>query len=178
MTSTVVFPLLLAAVMLSRFSPPPQTGNHRSAPKVASHCSAREKVIFSCSTSKSKVVSLCASAGLDAASGYMQYRFGAVGAKPELVYPQAQEHPKDHFKSGTLMYSGGGGAYLEFNSGEYKYVLFTGIGKGWEREGVVVSKSGQQAALLECHGPWDSEIGPAFFDQAGIPPANDDFEIP
>jgi hypothetical protein len=178
MTSTVVFGLLLAAITLSSFSPPAQTGDHKPAPKVPSHCSAQEKVIFSCSTSKSKVVSLCASAGLDAASGYMQYRFGAVGAQPEFVYPQAQEHPKDHFKSGTLMYSGGGGAYLEFNNGEYKYVLFTGIGKGWEREGVVVSKSGKQAALLECHGPWDSEIGPAFFEQAGIPAANDDFEIP
>ena len=108
----------------------------------------------------------------------MQYRFGAIGLKPEFVYPKAQEHPKDHFKSGTLMYSGGGGAYVEFNNGEYKYVIFAGIGKGWEREGVVVSKSGKQIALLECHGRWDSEIGPDFFDRAAIPPANDDFEIP
>jgi hypothetical protein len=177
----MINPLLLALLLAALMPSAPfqaQTRGHRPPRKVPSHCSAQEKVIFSCSMAKGKVVSLCSSPGLNASSGYLQYRFGAIGSQPELVYPETQEHPKDHFKSGTLMYSGGGGAYLEFNHGEYKYVVFTGIGKGWEREGVVVSKSGKQVALLECQGPWASEIGPDFFDRAGIPPANDEFEIP
>ena len=178
MAKTALLTLLLAALIPCGTVQAPQARGHRPPRKAPSHCSEQEKVIFSCSTSKGKVVSLCSSSSLDAASGYLQYRFGAIGSKPELVYPETQQHPKDHFKSGTLMYSGGGGAYLEFNNGDYKYVVFTGIGKGWEREGVVVSKSGKQIALLECQGPWDSEIGPDFFEHSGIPAANDDFEIP
>lgn len=168
--------VLLLAAVAANFSGSPKMPT--AASSIPSHCSAQEKVIFSCKTSKAKVVSLCASPNLDATTGYMQYRFGAVGLKPEFVYPESQGHPKDHFKSGTLVYSGGGGAYLEFNNGEYKYVVFTGIGKGWEKEGVVVSKSAKQVAVLECRGQWDSEIGPDLFDRLAIPPANDDFEIP
>jgi hypothetical protein len=160
------------------FAAPLLAGQIAQAASIPSHCSAQEQVIFSCKTSKTKVVSLCASSPLTASSGYMQYRFGPPGSKPELVYPQNQVHPKGHFKSGTLTYSGGGGAYLEFNQGEYKYVLFSGVGKGWEKEGVVVSKSGKQVAVLECRGEWDSQMGPDFFERAAIPPADDDFEIP
>jgi hypothetical protein len=108
----------------------------------------------------------------------MQYRFGLQGLKPEFVFPQSPDHPKKYFRSGTLMYSGGGGAYLEFSSNDYKYVIFTGIGKGWEKEGVVVSKGGKQIALLRCQSPSVSELGPDLFEHAGIPDAGGDFEIP
>lgn len=175
MLNAAALKLLMAAVMAT-FSKSARMPT--AAPSVPSHCSGQEKVIFSCKTSKTKTVSLCASPVLNATSGYLQYRFGVVGSKPEFVYPETQEHPKDHFQSGTLMYSGGGGAYLEFNNGEYNYVVFTGIGKGWEKEGVEVSKAGKQIAVLECHGQWDSEIGPDFFDRAAIPAANDSFDIP
>ena len=145
---------------------------------VHSHCSPQEKVIFSCPTSKSKVVSVCASSELTATSGYMQYRFGRLGTPPEFVYPQTQDHPKSHFQSGTLMYSGGGGAYLEFSNGDYKYVIFTGVGKGWEKEGVVVSQSSKQISVLRCQTPATSELGPDLFEKTAIPNATDDFEIP
>jgi hypothetical protein len=143
-------------------------------------CTSEEEVIFSCTTKKEKTVSLCSSAPLTATAGYLQYRFGAVDQDPELTYPTTREHPSRHFEAGTLMYSGGGGAYLKFKSGEYAYTVFTGIGKGWEKEGVVVEKSGSQLAYLPCQGPWTSEIGPALFEQAKIPedPQVLDFEIP
>ena len=148
------------------------------AGSASSHCSADEKVIFSCKVAKSKVVSLCASPSLNTTSGYLQYRFGPLGQSPELVFPATKDHPKDHFKGGTLMYSGGGGAYLEFFNGDFEYVVYTGVGRGWEKEGLDVLKAGKQVSNLRCLTEPVSELGPDFFDKSGIPTADDDFEIP
>ena len=141
---------------------------------VVSLCSAQEQVVFSCKTTTKKVVSLCSSSPLTADAGYLQYRF------PGLTFPTTREHPKNFFLSGTMMYSGGGGAYLKFANADYTYAVFTGIGKGWEKEGVVVQKGGKQIAYLQCKGPWTSQLGPDFFDKVKIPkdPNESDFEIP
>ena len=149
-----------------------------AASSVATHCAPEEHVIFSCATARQKVVSLCASPAITPTAGYVQYRFGHAGQEPELIYPITREHPKKHFQSGTLMYSGGGGAYVKFRQGEYAYVVFTGIGKGWAKEGVVVQQAGKQIAYIPCQGTWTSELGPAWFEQAAIPPDPGDFEIP
>lgn len=143
-------------------------------------CAPEESVVFSCGTSNGKVVSICSSPDLAADAGYVQYRFGRIDEKPELTYPATRTHPRGHFKGGTMMYSGGGGAYLKFTVSEYTYAVFTGIGKGWESEGVVVSRSGEQIAHFPCQGPWTSEIGPDWLEQAGIErdPDEADFEIP
>lgn len=79
-----------------------------------------------------------------------------------------------------MMYSGGGGAYLKFSNGDYTYAVFTGIGKGWEKEGVIVNKSRKQISYLQCKGPWTSELGPAWFEEIKIPkdPDESGFEIP
>ncbi len=149
-------------------------------PEVESHCASEEKVIFSCSLSDTKIVSLCASPSLTPTDGYLQYRFGPVN-KPELVYPTRKEHPKKYFQSGTQSYSGGGSAFLKFKKGDYTYIVLTGIGRGWgEKEGVVVEKSGKRIAYLPCRGPWTSEIGPVLFKNAQIPrdPKEIEFEIP
>jgi hypothetical protein len=141
---------------------------------VASLCSAREQVVFSCMTTTKKVVSLCSSSPLTADAGYLQYRF------PGLTFPMTREHPKNFFLSGTMMFSGGGGAYLKFTNADYTYAVFTGIGKGWEKEGVVVQKGGKRIAYLRCKGLWTSQLGPDFFDTVKIPkdPNESDFEIP
>ena len=141
---------------------------------VASLCSAQEQVVFSCTTTTKKVVSICSSSPLTADAGYLQYRF------PGLTYPATREHPKNFFLSGTMMFSGGGGAYLKFTNGDCTYAVFTGIGKGWKKEGVVVQKGGKQVAYLPCKGKWTSLIGPDFFATAAIPkdPNESDFEIP
>jgi hypothetical protein len=155
-----------------------QGGHVATTPAVVTHCAPTEQVIFSCETPQHKVVSLCASSPLTSTSGYMQYRFGKTSHDPEFVYPATQEHPKHYFQSGTLTYAGGGGAYMKFSNGEYTYVVFTGIGRGWAKEGVVVEKSGKQLAYLSCQGAWTSEIGPVLFEQAAIPQDPSDFAIP
>lgn len=53
----------------------------------ATHCSQEEKVVFSCPFKNKKTVSLCASDDLSKDAGTLQYRYGIVGKKPELVFP-------------------------------------------------------------------------------------------
>lgn len=148
--------------------------------QVVTLCTPEESVVFSCGTSKDKAVSICSSPELTADAGYVQYRFGRVGETPELTYPPTRTHPRGRFLGGTMIYSGGGGAYLKFKIGEYTYAIFTAIGKGWESEGVLVSRSGEQIAHFPCHGPWSSEIGPDWFEKVDIErdPDEADFEIP
>lgn len=50
-------------------------------------CSTTEKIVFSCSFKNGKTVSICASSDLSASTGILQYRFGRVGKRPELVFP-------------------------------------------------------------------------------------------
>ncbi len=151
-----------------------------AAAAIATLCSSQEQIIFSCATTKNKVVSLCASSHLTDRAGYLQYRFGSTGQNPELVFPSLRDHPNQHFLSGSFMYSGGGGAFLKFSKGEYTYAVFTGIGKGWEKEGVIVRKSGTAIANIACQGAWTSTIGPALFEKVNIPrdPEESEFEVP
>lgn len=148
----------------------------------ASLCTAGETVVFSCGAGKTKTVSVCASPDLTRTEGYMQYRFGMPGKTPGLVYPATKAHPGSYFLSRTVAYAGGGAAYLKFTNGEYTYVVFTGIGRGWEKEGVAVENAGtdgaEKVAYLPCRGEWSSLIGPDFFEAAGLPEDPDEFIIP
>ncbi len=149
-------------------------------PAVKSLCFSDEKVVFSCGSSKGKTISLCSSPILTESDGYLQYRYGVIGEIPELIYPKMQEHPNERFISGTVPYSGGGASYLKFSKGKHIYTVFTGIGKGWEKEGVVVKISGKQIAYVACDGPSISELGPVLFENLGLQkdPLEVDFEIP
>jgi hypothetical protein len=151
-----------------------------AASAVGSLCFVDEAVVFSCSSTDGKTISLCSSSLLTESDGYLQYRYGVIGKIPELIYPKMQEHPKEHFLSGTVPYSGGGASYLKFSKGDYTYTVFTGIGKGWEKEGVVVKKSGKQIAYTACDGPLISELGPVLFEDIGLQkdPLEFDFEVP
>tara|TARA_R110002072_G_scaffold121618_1_gene255650 strand:+ start:32634 stop:33146 length:513 start_codon:yes stop_codon:yes gene_type:complete len=151
-----------------------------AASAVGSLCFFGEKVVFSCGSSSGKTISLCSSSVLTESDGYLQYRYGVIGEIPELIYPKRQEHPKEHFISGTVPYSGGGASYLKFSKGKYSYTVFTGIGKGWEKEGVVVKKSGKQIAYVACDGPLISELGPALFENVGLQKDSleFDFDVP
>ena len=174
---TALLMLLLAAGV-----PPLRAASSPAAPASAAPtlCAAPELVLFSCATASGKVISLCGSPDLGELRGSLQYRFGTVGAKPELSYPATPQRPKTAFLSGTIPYSGGGAAYLTFEISDVRYTVFTGIGKGWEKEGVVVERGAQRLAYLACRGAWSSEIGPELFERLRIPtdPGESEFEIP
>lgn len=159
-----ILTFLAPSIALPQAAPPP------------THCTPRERVVFSCQTASSKVISLCAARATgDSAS--MAYRFGALDA-PELVYPQVAAHPREHFRGSTVMYSGGGGAWIAFDNGGFTYFVYTAIGKGFETAGVLVRKGDAQVASLRCVGPSTSEIGPAFFHESDIPAGADEFDVP
>lgn len=145
---------------------------------VASHCFSNEQIIFSCSTHSNQLISICAPQNINPKQGYMQYRFGPPGYFPEFVYPSNHDTAHKLFYAGNLTYSGGGGAYLKFINAGYTYVVYTGIGRGWEQEGLVISDGINEIASYTCQGPWTSEIGPALFSQLSLKTDPIGFGIP
>ena len=149
----------------------------RAAAAGTSHCSAKEQTLFSCNTGR-KTVSVCASPDLSASAGSVQYRIGRPGA-PELAYPPADADWRKVTRGGALSFAGGGGAYLAFANGPYRYVVYTAIGEGWgKKAGVAVEKSGKRVASLPCKEKETSELGPDLFAKAGIAEDTEDFDLP
>jgi hypothetical protein len=148
------------------------------AANAATLCLTNEDNIFSCSTGK-KVISVCASKDLTAAHGYLQYRFGSP-AKVELTIPADQSvPPASSAVSRTLMFSGGGGAYLRFKTGDYDYVVYTAIGRGWgTKDGVAIEKNGKPRTHISCKDEPVSEMGADFFTKAGLKEDTKDFDLP
>ncbi|MBI1217720.1 MAG: hypothetical protein GC186_04145 [Rhodobacteraceae bacterium] len=143
-------------------------------------CAKGEAVAFTCSTG-SRLLSVCETEG----GRGLQYRYGTA-AKIDLAYPPTGTTPTEAFRSGTMMYSGGGGAWLGFANGAYSYTVFTAIGRwgpnGAPRSvaGVSVTKDGADVADIACKGPDTSELGPDLFVRYGLvtdDPA-DSFDIP
>ncbi len=150
----------------------------QAAASVASHCFSNEQIIFSCTTHSNQLISICAPQNTNPKQGYMQYRFGSPGYFPEFIYPSNHDSAQKFFYSGNLTYSGGGGAYLKFMNAGYTYVVYTGIGRGWEQEGLVISDGIDEIASYTCKGPWTSEIGPDLFSHLSLKTDPDGFGIP
>jgi hypothetical protein len=149
---------------------------HALATEVA-HCVPPERALFSCITG-TKTISVCGSQDLTANSGLLQYRFGRRAAV-ELSYPPAGADWRKVTRGGTLVFSGGGGAYLAFANAPYRYIVYSAVGQGWGgKAGVVVEKGRKQIANLACKGQAISELGPDLFSKAGIEEAGDSFEMP
>jgi hypothetical protein len=139
------------------------------------HCTRDERVVFSCEAPSRNVVSLCASRPKAAAA--LTYRYGPLD-KPELVFPAAGAHPREHFRGSTVMYAGGGGAWLAFDRGGFTYFVYSAIGRDWEKEGVLVRKGDSQVADIRCAGAYKSDIGPELFEELDIPAGADEFDVP
>jgi hypothetical protein len=149
-------------------------------------CSAGETVVFSCSTGTTRILSLCASQDVGKDTGYLQYRFGTAD-KLELVYPEKPQPPKALFTPGTLSFSGGGGTYLQFKKGAYTYTVFSAIGNfapsGGKATavGVSVKNGDKEVANIPCRKDSslnEGELGPEFFEKAGLGDPESDFDIP
>lgn len=143
-----------------------------------SHCKEQEQTVFSCSLG-SKIVSVCASNDISPTKGYLQYRFGPKNA-PELIFPASTESSnRSILRSGIYMFSGGGGGYLRFINGQYNYVVYTAIGKGWgTKEGVAVEKGNKLLTNIKCQEVPDSKLGEDLFTRAGLIPDENEFSLP
>ena len=142
------------------------------------HCRAQEQTIFACSLG-TKIVAVCASHDLSPTSGYVQYRFGPKNA-PELTFPAATEpSSRAAIQARTLMFTGGGGAYIRFINGRYHYIVYTAIGKGWGmKDGVAVTKDGKLLTHFTCRDVPVSKLGEDFFAQAGLATDPVEFLLP
>lgn len=175
-------------VLIVAAKPAPLSTSASSPPvRQTSFCTSMENVIFSC-RSGAKMVSVCASKDAAPTKGYLQYRFGKPdSADPlELVLPESQLPPPRVATGMSVPFSGGGGAWLTFAKGQIAYTVYTGIGK-WgprgetrEKAGLAVDQGRKRIAVLKCDDPKAvrSEIGPDWFDKAGIKSTGPEFEFP
>ena len=167
-----VAPAALALLLLAACS----GGSAAIEPEAAdgaatSACAAGETVVFACATGASQGVALC---GSQDASRLRYVETGEAAVR----WPDAGMADAAAFRSGTLMYSGGGGAYLRFDRDGREHTVYTGIGRGWEKAGVLVQEGGRTIRALTCQDAVTSLIGPELFQRASIPADESGFEIP
>lgn len=143
-------------------------------------CRPAETVVFSCPAG-AKVVSVCASGR--GAGARVQYRYGKPGAPPELLLPRAPGLPPAVASGDTLMFSGGGGAWLRFVNGAFSYTVFSAIGR-WgpggapaEKAGVLVEKSGVRVSHVRCTGG-DTGVDAGWMEAVGVRPDARGFDLP
>ena len=147
--------LIVPALLAVAWIPPAWAQN--------SLCAAGETTVFACRTGP-KMVSVCASL--------------------EMTLPAQSLPPAKAATGDTLMFSGGGGAWLRFANGPVAYTVYTGIGN-WgpngevrEKAGLAVERQGKLAANLACTGKVTSELGPEWFSRAGIASGGQEFDLP
>ncbi len=134
------------------------------------HCVPPEKVVFACATGK-KLLSVCGVEDGAGAFRTLQYRFGPLGA-PEMVWPP-DATSRQGITAGTTMYSGGGLDYIRFDNAGTRYVVYTGIGRGWFQEGVAVERNGKVIANLLCQ-----DVAEGHLMVPGLPKDTERFERP
>jgi hypothetical protein len=140
-------------------------------------CAPPLRTLFSCKTG-TRTISICGSADLTPTSGLLQYRFGRA-SDAEVIYPPSDADWRAVTRASSLMFSGGGGAFVSFTKLPFRYVVYTAVVKDWgARAGVVVEFNGRRIAHRACEGAASSELGPDLFEQAGIEEADEDFELP
>lgn len=147
-------------------------------PAARAHCAADEQTLFACPAG-TRTLAVCAAPDLDAARGWLQYRYGRAGAV-ELRLPTERDGAwRARVRGGTLAYSGGGGAYLAFTHPPYRYVVFTASGRGWgHKAGVIVERAGKRIAHRACTGAVTSALGPELFERAGIRLIEEELVLP
>lgn len=160
--------LLLAACTAA--APPADAGSTTVQQEVPA-CAGGEAVVFACATGTDRGVAICGS------QDGTQLRYIETG-EAGGTWPEAGSAASAAFRAGTLMYSGGGGAYLRFDRDGLEHTVYTGVGRGWEKAGVVVQEGGRTVRELACEGEVTSLIGPELFERASIPADGSGFEIP
>ncbi|QSI76658.1 hypothetical protein [Niveibacterium microcysteis] len=131
------------------------------ASNAASLCTTEEAVVFNCKVKRSnRIASVCASPNLKRDVGYLQYRFGAPGKAPELVFPKSRSRSQAQFYWRRLHPYHSSLIEIGFRSGPYFYTLsatdgaedLNGISGGVQAGNVAVGKAfySSNVALLEC----------------------------
>lgn len=85
-------------------------------------CFPGENIYFSCSLENGKIASICARDNVSPIQGYVQYRYGGVGAV-ELEYPKKHVAPKGVFYLVDASEGSVNQNIIKFRSGPYTYLL-------------------------------------------------------
>lgn len=88
------------------------------------------------------------------------YSYGTAG-NVELSLPSSSANSRVY--KGSEMFSGGGSTYLAFTNGAYTYVLYNGIGRDWEFEGLRVYKDAEIIVEKQC-----KQYGSTVFDYDAV----------
>lgn len=120
----------------------------------ASACGQGEKPIFSCTTTKKKIVAVCAG------KANATYSFGRAGMKPEMRLVLPKQKLLYRSDSGTaaeskqLTFTNGKTTYTVFLSHSFVHVDENGVeGEEFPDEGSLeVAISGREVASLQCDG--------------------------
>ena len=76
------------------------------------------------------------------------YYYGSI-EKVEMTLPKI-EGDKTQVRAGQIPFSGGGAFYYRFINGVYSYVVYSGMGKGWEFTGLKVYKNARLLMRKAC----------------------------
>ena len=146
---------ICALVSLSIVAARPASVAQKRAPSL---CKANEQIFFNCTVKGGKIISLCASKQLTAKTGYLQYRFGKIGA-PELQFPEKLEGSQSAFRFDHYFRARVDRSDIVFKNAGYEYTVFD----DWEgdvkpeirQSGVsVVSLTNEKdTSQLDCRGP-------------------------
>ena len=130
-----------------------------SAKELAAGCATGETVIFACRLRNGKQVAVCVARDGQGAR-FAQYRYGAKGKAPELMWPSSPE--QGQLSYANAIYSGGGEQQLHFARGNIGYTMFsrvvrTNFTEGEPNnpaisDGLVVTRSGRIIAAHACTG--------------------------
>jgi hypothetical protein len=116
----------------------------------ASHCHKNESVLFSC-RSGAKTISVCSSPDALRKTGYIAYRFGRIGQRPEMDFHPMEKDPATVFRFFVNGYAKGGTELLQFSVGEFTYQVFSEHHVfNWSGSGVVVTRGKERAAYFLC----------------------------
>jgi hypothetical protein len=117
-------------------------------------CASTELNIFSCSTKNGKLISVCSELTTSKVAK-IEYRFGKMN-KVELTLPKSSE---DQVSYNSVMYSGGGGAYVRFNHGDIDYIVFSKMVKGeGASSGVLIHNKGKKSVSVRCKIEGDVDL--------------------
>ena len=108
---------------------------------------ANNSILYSCPVKNGDRVQVILSKGVPT------YQYFSQG-KAQLKLPRSS--PANNVKYANFSYSGGGAEYYRFINGDYSYVVYSGIGRGWQRDEVMVFKGLKKISTLKCKSAFTS----------------------
>ena len=155
---------------------------------VPASCTPDEETVFACRSGR-KQISVCASKGWTANSGYVQYRYGTK-ERAEIVLPGRLDRvPSETITIGGGALSGGGYAFMRFRSRAFRYTVYDSVsGQLGPSSGSVVDRVDRAdryghpdvVAVHRCKWGEEGQFAGGLLSPTGLPEdeAEREFRVP